>query len=190
VKNILTEESYTGVLINHRTETHGGRAKPVPAEHWQRHENFYPAIVTRDEWQKTQLLLKQNARPAFENRAAHRYSGLLTCGNCGQPFVPMIRYWNGSRRVEYVCKGYHNHGKEFCSSHRIHEECLDAQVVKHAEALRESWTKEQEDLQRLYKQWSLRQPALDREIAQLREEIQQTEDDIDELLMMRIQSAK
>jgi chromosome segregation ATPase len=92
--------------------------------------------------------------------------------------------------VEYVCKGYHRQGKELCSSHRIHEECLDAQVVKHAEALRESWTTEQAELQRLYNQWSLRQPALNREIARLREEIRQTEEDIDELLMMRIQSAK
>ena len=190
VKNILTEEGYTGVLINHRTETRNGRAKPVPTEYWQRHEDFYPAIITKEEWQQAQALLKQKASPAFENRAAHRYSGLLTCGNCGQPFVPMIRYWNGNRRVEYVCKGYHGHGKEFCSSHRIREECLDAQVVKYAESLRESWKKEQVELQRLYKQWSLRQPALDQEIARLRDEIRQTEDDIDELLMMRIQSAK
>ena len=190
VKNILVEESYIGVLINHKTETHSGRAKPVPAVHWQRHEDFYPAIVTKEEWQKTQLLLKQNARPAFENRAVHRYSGLLTCGNCGQPFVPMIRCWNGSRRVEYVCKGYHSHGKEFCSSHRIREECLDGQVVKHAESLRESWAKELAELQRLYKQWSLRQPVLDREIAGLREEVRQYEEDIDELMMLRIQSAK
>jgi len=190
VKNILMEEGYTGVLINHRTETRNGKAKPVPAEYWQRHEGFYPAIITREEWQQAQSLLKQKARPAFENRASHRYSGLLTCGNCSQPFVPMIRYWNGSRRVEYVCKGYHRQGKELCSSHRIREECLDAQVVKYAESLRESWAKEQTDLQRLYKQWSLRQPALDREIAQLREQIRQYEEDIDELLMLRIQSSK
>ena len=176
-------------LIYHRTETRNGKAKPMPAEYWQRHKDFDPAIITKEERQQAQASLKQNARTVFENRAAHRYSGMLTCGNCGQTFVPMIRYWNGNRRVEYVCKGSHNHGKEFCSSHRIREECLDAQVVQYAEFLRESWAKEQADLQRLHKQWSLRQPALEREIAQLREEIHQTEDAIDEL-MMRIQSAK
>ena len=190
VKNVLMEEGYTGVLINHRTETRNGKVKPVPAEQWQRHENFYPAIITKEEWQQVQTLLKQKARPAFENQAAHRYSGLLTCGNCGQPFVPMIRYWNGNRRVEYVCKGYHNHGKEFCSSHRIREECLDAQVVQYAEFLRESWAREQAELQQLYKKWSLHQPVLNREIARLREEIHQHEEDIDELLMMRIQGGK
>ena len=190
VKNILTEEGYTGVLINHRTETYSGKVKPVPEERWKRHENFYPAIITKEEWQQAQAMLKQKARPAFENRAAHRYSGLLTCGNCGQPFVPMIRYWNGNRRVEYVCKGYHCHGKEFCSSHRIHEECLDAQVAKYAESLRASWGEEQADLQRLYKLWSLRQPMIEARIAELREEIRQDEEDIDELLMLRIQSTK
>ena len=73
-----------------------------------------------------------------------------------------------------MCKGYHRQGKEFCSSHRIREECLDDQVVKYAESLRENWTNKQADLQRLYKQWSFRQTA----------------EDIDELLMLRIQSAK
>ena len=135
-------------------------------------------------------LLKQKARPAFENRAVHRYSGLLTCGNCSQPFVPMIRYWNGSRRVEYVCKGYHNHGKDFCSSHRIREAELDARVQQYTETVRNQWIAERADLQRLYRKWSLKQPALDKAIAQLREEIQQYEEEIDELLMLRIQSTK
>ena len=77
-----------------------------------------------------QELLKQNAwnPPAPGNKAKHRYAGLLACAECGNPFVPMIRYWNGSRRVEYVCKGYHRNGKTYCSSHRIHEETLDARV--------------------------------------------------------------
>jgi len=189
-KNILVEEAYTGVLNNHRSETNDGRVKRLGEKEWYRHENFFPVIIEREEWEQVQALLKRRTRPANGNQAKHRYAGLLTCQECGNVFIPMIRYWNGSRRVEYVCKGYHRQGKELCSSHRIREECLDAQVVKYAESLRESWAKEQTDLQRLYKQWSLRQPALDREIAQLREQIRQYEEDIDELLMMRIQSAK
>ena len=51
---------------------------------WIRHEDFYPAIITKEEWQQTQELLKQNARPANGNRAAHRYAGLLTCANAGK----------------------------------------------------------------------------------------------------------
>ena len=190
VKNVLVEEGYTGVLINHRTETHCGKVKRIDQDCWIRHEDFYPAIITKEEWRQTQELLKQNARPANGNRAAHRYAGLLTCGDCGNPFVPMVRYWNGNRRVEYVCKGYHGHGKEFCSSHRIHEETIEAQVMEYAELLRECWQTEQAELRRLHKLWSLRQPMIEARIAELREEIRQDEEDIDELLMLKIQRGK
>ena len=57
VKNVLIEEGYTGALINHRTETRNGKAQPVPVEHWQRHEDFYPAIISKEEWQQVQALL-------------------------------------------------------------------------------------------------------------------------------------
>ena len=39
-------------------------------------------------------------------------------------------YWNGNRRVEYVCRSYHRGGKAICSSHRIHEEVIDQQVTE------------------------------------------------------------
>ena len=190
VKNVLVEEGYTGVLINHRTETHCGKVQRIGQDCWIRHEDFYPAIITKEEWRQAQKLLKQNARPANDNRAAHRYTGLLTCGDCGNPFVPMIRYWNGNRRVEYVCKGYHGHGKEFCSSHRIHEETIDTQVMEYAELLRQCWQSEQVELRRLHKLWSLRQPIIEAKIAELREEIRQDEEDIDELLMLKIQRGR
>lgn len=190
MKNVLVEEGYTGVLINHRTETHCGKVQRIGQDCWIRHEDFYPAIITKEEWRQAQKLLKQNARPANDNRAAHRYTGLLTCGDCGNPFVPMIRYWNGNRRVEYVCKGYHGHGKEFCSSHRIHEETIDTQVMEYAELLRQCWQSEQVELRRLHKLWSLRQPIIEAKIAELREEIRQDEEDIDELLMLKIQRGR
>lgn len=190
VKNVLLEEGYTGVLINHRTETNCGKAKRVAHDGWIRHEDFYPAIITKEEWAQVQLLLKQNARPANGNRASHRYTGLLVCGDCGNPFVPMIRYWKGSHRVEYVCKGYHGHGKEYCSSHRIHEEVIDTQVMEYAHSLRAYWLAEQAELRRIQKLWCLRQPMITAQIEELREEIRQDEEDIDELLMLKIQRGK
>jgi hypothetical protein len=83
-----------------------------------------------------------------------------------------------------------HHGKDFCPSHRIQETDLDARVQQYAEAVRNQWIAEQANLQLLYRKWSLKQPAIDKAIAQLREEIQQYEEEIDELLMLRIQSTK
>ncbi len=187
VKNVLVEEACTGVLVNHRREYLGGKARAISETDWLRHENFYPVIIEKAIWQKVQTRLKQQARPAVNNRTKHRYAGLLTCQECGNVFSPMIRCWNGSRRVEYVCRGYHRNGKGYCSSHRIHEEVLDKAIWDYTEKLREQYAAELKKVTQLQKQWALRKPVLDAHCLALQKEIQRLEQEIDELVMEKIQ---
>ena len=189
VKNILVEEAYTGVLNNHRSETNGGKAKRLEQAEWYRHENFFPAIIQRDIWEKARQKLKAQARPANGNKAKHRYAGLILCKECGSPFVPMIRYWNGKRRVEYVCKGYHRNGKSYCSSHRIHEEVLDAAVQEFAQTMRIRMGEEQKELKRKQKMWALRKPVLDAHILSLQGRIQGLEQAIDEIVIEKLKGS-
>ena len=186
VKNILVEEAYTGVLINHRSETNGGKAKRLEQAEWYRHENFFPAIIQRDIWEKAQQKLKAQARPANGNKAKHRYAGLILCKECGSPFVPMIRYWNDKRRVEYVCKGYHRNGKSYCSSHRIHEEVLDAAVQEYVQTMRVRMAEEQKELKQKQKMWALRKPVLDAHILSIQKRIQELEQEIDAIVMEKV----
>lgn len=189
VKNILVEEAYTGVLINHRSETNGGKAKRLEQAEWYRHENFFPVIIERDIWEKVQQKLKAQARPANGNKAKHRYAGLILCKECGSPFVPMIRYWNGKRRVEYVCKVYHRNGKSHCSSHRIHEVVLDAAVQEFAQTMRIKMAEEQKELKQKQKMWALRKPILDAHILSLQKRIQELEQEIDGIVMEKMSAS-
>ena len=186
VKNILVEEAYTGVLVNHRREYLGGKARAVNEADWLRHENFYPVIIEKTIWQQVQTQLRQQARPAVNNRTKHRYAGLLACQECGNTFSPMIRCWNGKRRVEYVCRGYHRNGKPYCSSHRIHEEVLDAAVQEYAEAMREQYVEEVNKLAQMQKMWALRKPILDAHILSLQKRIQELEQEIDGIVMEKL----
>ena len=186
VKNILVEEAYTGVLNNHRREYNNGKAKHIDKTDWYRHEGFFPVIIRKQEWEQVQRLLKQQARPANGNQAKHRYAGLLTCRECGNTFIPMIRCWNGKSRVEYVCRGYHRNGKSYCSSHRIHEEVLDEQVQACAETVREQCAEEVEKLAQLQKMWALRKPILDAHILSLQEKVLKLEQEIDSIMMEKI----
>ena len=190
VKNVLAEEAYTDVLVNHRREYLGGKARAVNEADWLRHENFYPVIIEKADWKQVQALLKQQARPAVNNRTKHRYAGLLTCRDCGDGFIPMIRYWNGSQRVEYVCRGYHRNGKSHCSSHRIHEEVLDKAVWNYAEELRKRYAAELKKVAQLQKQWALRKPSLDAHCLALQKEIQKREQEIDELVMEKLKNGE
>lgn len=186
VKNVLVEEAYTGVLNNHRSETNGGKVKRLGEKEWYRHEDFFPIIIEREEWEQVQALFKKKARPANGNRAKHRYAGLLTCQECGNVFIPMIRYWNGKRRVEYVCRGYHRNGKGYCASHRIHEEVLDAAVREYAEAMRKQCAEELKKLVQMQKMWALRKPILDVHILSLQGKVLELEQEIDEIVMESI----
>lgn len=189
VKNILVEEAYTGVLINHRSETNSGKAKRLEQAEWYRHEKFFPVVIERDIWEKVQQKLKAQARPANGNKAKHRYAGLILCKECGSPFVPMIRYWNGKRRVEYVCKGYHRNGKSYCSSHRIHEEVLDAAVQEFAQTMRVKMAEKQKELKQNQKMWALRKPVLDAHILSLQKRIQELEQEIDGIVMEKMSAS-
>ena len=186
VKNILMEEAYTGVLNNHRREYLGGKARAVSETVWLRHENFYPVIIEKTIWQQVQTQLRQQARPAVNNRTKHRYAGLLTCQECGNVFSPMIRCWNGSRRVEYVCRGYQRNGKGYCSSHRIHEEVLDKAVWDYTEKLREQYAAELKRVTQLQKQWALRKPVLDAHCLSLQEKVYGLEQEIDEIVIEKL----
>ena len=190
VKNVLSDESYTGLLVNHQTETHNRKVTHVPVDEQLRHEDFYPAIIDRELWEQVQKLLVANAKPYRGNTATHRYAGLLACGDCGSTFVPRIRTWNGNRRVEYLCKSYMHHGKEFCPSHRIRESELDARVQQYAEDLRSQLLDEQTELRRLKCLWEHKRPAINTRLRQLRQEVQTLEEEIDELLLLRIQTNK
>ena len=157
---------------------------------WYRHEGFFPVIIGKQEWEQVQRLLKQQARPANSNQAKHRYAGLLTCRECGNTFIPMIRCWNGKSRVEYVCLGYHRNGKTYCASHRIHEEVLDAAVQEYTETVRKQCAVELKKLAQLQKMWALRKPVLDAHILSLQGRIQGLEQEIDEIVMQKLSKYK
>ena len=73
-------------------------------------------------------------------------------------------------------------------SHRIRESELDARVRQYAEELRCQWTAEQADLRRLHRLWEMKRPAINDHIAELYAEIQRLEQEIDDLLLEKIQS--
>ena len=92
--------------------------------------------------------------------------------------------------MEYLCKSYMHHGKAFCPSHRIRESELAARVQQHAEELRNQWQEEQADLLRLQRMWELKRPAIDAHLAELYEEIQRLEEEIDDILMEMIHNGE
>jgi len=85
-----------------------------------------------------------------------------------------------------VCRGYHRNGKSYCTSHRIHEEVLDADVQDYAKTMREQCGEELKMLTQMQKMWALRKPILDAHILSLQESVRKLEQEIDEIVMESI----
>lgn len=165
----------------------GKANRVVPEEEQFQHEGVYPTLISKETWLGAQRQLAERNRPrAYGNKAKHRYAGLLTCRECGSPFVAMNRYWNGNLRVEYICKTYLQHGKYACTSHRVHEDWIDRQVEILLSKKHERSSVELSKLMEAQKMWALRKPILDAHIFALQGKIKTLEQEIDAILMEKI----
>lgn len=188
VKNILQDESYIGVLCNRQQEIKDGkRVRYIPIEEWIRHENVFPPIITKETWQQAQTLLQKGCKRKSSNTPCHRYAGLLSCAECGAPFVAINRYWNGHHRVEYICKSYMRYGKDTCTSHRIHEEVLDKIVKAYFSQRHNSVVQELITLKKLQKHRALQEPILNVRCLNLEKRLRKLQNEIDSILMQKIQ---
>ena len=116
VKRILENEFYCGTVVCHQSSTSkiDHVRKKLPPEKQFRHENMVPAIVDRETWEQVQTLMKDKCKRnvrAASGKPFHRYTGLITCIDCGSRFISKKRVWNGVERLEYICGGYHRKGR-------------------------------------------------------------------------------
>ena len=111
---ILKNEKYIGdELLGKRYTTESIPFKQVlnrgesPKYHFV---DTHPAIITRDDFEKVQRLLKKRANKyCAEQRPRHLFTDILYCGSCGMQFYH--RYHNN--REEWVCQN-HFHAASNC----------------------------------------------------------------------------
>ena len=193
VKRILTNEFYCGTVVNHKHERSRLTKKQlvVPDEERFRHEEMVPAIVSREMWERAQEFMNAKTREnvrAGTSKPCHKYSGLLQCADCGCSFVAKVRKTKGnSERVEYVCNGYHRYSETNCTSHRIREETLDEIVKCELEGIRLVFDDLWENVEADVKKWAAGKSTAEKRIKTLKEKIVHTEQEIQKILMERIE---
>jgi DNA invertase Pin-like site-specific DNA recombinase len=192
VKRILQNEFYIGTLICHKTYTSkiNHIRKDLPEEENFRHENYAPAIISKDKWEQVQFLLseknKKNVR-ASTGKPCHRYTGLLKCANCGSTFVCKMRKWRDKpNRIEYNCNGYHRYGKEHCTAHRIDEKELDKLIYNELLSLKDEALANYKSIESDIKSWMSQKNMVDNKLNQLTQTLEQKKNDQKDILLERI----
>ena len=131
VKRILTDEIYLGHLMQGKTQKVNYKVKKSvekPKEEWVRVENTHEPLVSEDDFQIVQNLLKLDSRMGPGMEKAGMFAGLLFCGDCREQMVRRVNRYKGKEKVYYICSTK-NRG-EGCSRHSIEEEVLKGLVEK------------------------------------------------------------
>ncbi len=130
VKRILTNETYTGTLVQGKTERVNYKVKrsvQKPETDWVKIPAAHESVIAKDEFDIVQDLLKADCRAEAGSNKPSMYAGLLYCADCREPMVRRVTRYKGKTTVRYICSSHNKNGQ--CSRHSITEEQLDRIVL-------------------------------------------------------------
>ncbi|MDE6957358.1 MAG: recombinase family protein [Lachnospiraceae bacterium] len=131
VKRILTNEIYTGTLVQGKTEKVNYKVSKIlekPEAEWFKVAGTHEAIISKEVYQNVQRLLKVDTRAEKGKEKAHIFSGLLFCGDCKEPMIRRVNRYKGTEKVYYICSTRNR--SEGCSRHSIAEADLKEVVFQ------------------------------------------------------------
>lgn len=130
VKRILTNEVYTGCLVQGKRRKISYKSKKIietDEDEWIKVENTHEAIIPQSAFEEVQRLIKQNYRchssPVFRNV----FAGKLFCGQCGSA-MSVINTAQKVNRYYFVCKVAYKK-KGLCEAKRMRVEQVEAIVL-------------------------------------------------------------
>lgn len=126
VRRILTNEIYTGTLVQSKTEKVNYKVNKVvkkPETEWIRVSGTHAAIVSKADYETVQSLMRTAVRAVHGERKPHLFSGLLFCGDCKSPMIRRRNRYNGKERVYFICAA-RNKGRG-CTRHSVCAEDLE-----------------------------------------------------------------
>ena len=137
VTRILTNEVYTGVLVQGKQTTPNHKVKvrqEVDETDWIRVEHAHESLIDRVLFDIVQNLMGRDTRTSPNETQVFPLSGLVYCGDCGHPMVRKIsRYTKKEKADTAQTYGYflcsEKCGKGGCSWHRISENDLMGAVL-------------------------------------------------------------
>lgn len=125
VRKILTNQNYTGDLVQSKTETISVTStlrKFNKSSDYITIENCHEAIISKKDFNAVQNLL-QSRKKIKPKPQAHLFTNLLFCADCGKGM-----HFKKNRRG-YVCGLYDKLGNKACSDHIVRENELIESIL-------------------------------------------------------------
>ena len=106
VIRILNDETYTGTLIQGRRGTLNYKIKDLiskPESEWKRTDGAHEAIITKQDFDLAQKIMRLDTRTAPGGKMVYVFSGVLICGSCGARMTRKTVPYKGEKYHYYYC---------------------------------------------------------------------------------------
>ncbi len=131
VARILTNRMYVGDMVQNVMNNISYRiqkCRPVEAEKHIVVPDTHEAIISREDFQKVQDLLKRDTYESPKTQKLYVLSGFIKCGDCKRGMVKKTLN-NGWKEYHYLfCSTYKNRSKNACTKHTIDSDKVEAAV--------------------------------------------------------------
>ena len=134
-----------GHMVQGKTEKINYKVKKQtkkPEGEWVKVENTHEAILSADDFEVVQCLLKADGRKSPVSGKPSPFTGILFCGDCGEQMVRRTVHYKDTSKIYYICSTK-NRG-EGCSRHSIEENTLKEIVCQSIRKFANSFLKEKE----------------------------------------------
>ena len=150
VKRILTNEVYLGHLLQGKTEKINYKVKRTqvkPKKEWVKVENTHEPLISEDDFEIVQQLLKSDGRKSPKTGKISPFVGLLFCGDCGEQMIRRVNRYKEKESIYYICSTK-NRG-DGCSRHSIEESELWEIVEGNVRQFSNAFLEEKEKFERV-----------------------------------------
>lgn len=131
INNILKNEMYIGNMIQNKSirRTVRGKATKNDKDNWIVIEGTHKPIITVEEWDITQELLKRNTRQLDFEQNVGLFAGYIFCGNCGRAMSKITNKYKTKSIKTYICGTYKRYGEKMCKRNAVKMELLEKLVL-------------------------------------------------------------
>ncbi len=132
VNRILSDEKYTGTMVQHRTFTKDFKRKEialVSEEDWIKVPGTHEAIITREEFEAARRLHRAIPKNRSKPGNPALFSGILKCGDCLHAMIRHTEAYKDSRYYSYQCR-VHKKDNSRCHANRIYENVLETIILE------------------------------------------------------------
>ena len=132
IGKILTNETYIGNVVQNRTTTVSYKNHKViyrPREEWIVVKNTHEPIISKDDYEKVQEILKSRNYERKPTTNLSIYYGKIKCADCGSGMCKMEDFRGNRVCSNYYCRNYKTTSSN-CSPHKIRTADLNRLVLE------------------------------------------------------------